>query len=108
MTRSSLEVDHGRDVRAAKELQAQFDGSDLQLQKKVAELNTHKLEANIGGLELENGAHRDPAVVVTEVTSQIVSSRSVIVEIELKTDTNSHICESLNSSIWSRMRRTDM
>ena len=79
MTRSSLEADHGRDVRAAKELQAQFEGSDLQLQRKVAELNTHKLEAI--GPELENVVHRDPAVVVTEVTSQIVSSKSVIVEI---------------------------
>lgn len=107
MARSSLEaaVEPSRDVRAAKELQAQFESSDLQLQKKVAELYAHKLE--IDGVESEDGMHRDPAVVDSRVASQIASPSFIIVEVNLQI-TDSRICESLNFSTWSKMQRTDM
>jgi hypothetical protein len=74
MSRPSIEpsIDYGENVRAAKTLQIQFDGSDLQLRKKVVELNTHNLDGG-DGLELENRGNRDPAVVATEVTNQLVS-----------------------------------
>lgn len=72
MSRPPIEptLDYGENVRAAKEFQMQFDGSDLLLCKKVDELNTH----NLDGLEFENRGHRDPAVVAIEVANQIVSS----------------------------------
>ena len=75
MSRPSTEptIDYGENVRAAKALQIQFDGSDLQLRKKVVELNTHNLDGG-DGIELEN---RDPAVVATEVSNQLVSSACI-------------------------------
>lgn len=77
MSRPSTEltIDYGENVRAAKALQIQFDGSDLQLCKKVVELNTHNLDGD--GVELENKGNRDPAVVSTEVANQIVSSACI-------------------------------
>ena len=69
-------MDHGENVRAATALQIQFDGSDIQLCKKVVELNTHDLDGD--GIELETRGNRDPAVVATEVANQIVSSFTCI------------------------------
>ena len=73
MARPSFEIniEHGENVRVAKEFQTRFESADLQIRKKARELNAHNMEGG-DGLELENGENRDPAVVAVEVASQTV------------------------------------
>lgn len=79
MSRSSTEltIDYGENVRAANELQAQFEGSNLQLRKRVDEFNTHNLDGG-EGTELENRRNKDPGAIAIEVTNQTVSSSHCI------------------------------
>jgi len=74
VTRPSLElsVEHGELVRKARELQAHLEGSDLQLAKKVIELNARDTEGQAGS-DNEDEENKDPAIVAMDVAAQIVS-----------------------------------
>ncbi|KAF9524662.1 hypothetical protein CPB83DRAFT_797617 [Crepidotus variabilis] len=72
MARPSLDipVEHSKNVNKAKTLQAKLEQSDLQLVKKVTELNMHEVNGE-DGTELDNREIKDPAIVSLDVVSQI-------------------------------------
>ncbi|KAH6906673.1 hypothetical protein BKA70DRAFT_395481 [Coprinopsis sp. MPI-PUGE-AT-0042] len=70
--RTSLEARQEQDkhLEAAKRLQSHFEGADLQLEKHLKSFGDYRLDAN----DLEDGEEvklKDPAIVASDVTSQI-------------------------------------
>lgn len=71
--RLSLEnVEHGKNVEAARTLEAQMSKANLQLVNKVAELNAHRTNEDGEFEEEDEGKSRDPAIVAQELADQIV------------------------------------
>ena len=64
-------VEPGKNVEAARALQARLQNLNVQLVNRVAELNAHQLESE-EGLESEEMETKDPAIVAMEVADQIV------------------------------------
>lgn len=70
--RLSLEnIEHGKNVDAARALEAQMSKANLQLVNRVAELNAHRTNED-GEFEEDDGKSRDPAIVAQELSDQIV------------------------------------
>jgi hypothetical protein len=77
--RTSLEARQEQDkhLEAAKRLQSHFEGSDLQLEKHLKSFGDYRLDAD----DLEDGEEvklKDPAIVASDVTSQIVRCLSLL------------------------------
>ncbi|PPR01964.1 hypothetical protein CVT26_008746 [Gymnopilus dilepis] len=64
-------VEPGKNVEAARALQARLQNLNVQLVNCVAELNAHQLESE-EGLESEEMETKDPAIVAMEVADQII------------------------------------
>ncbi|CAA7268255.1 unnamed protein product [Cyclocybe aegerita] len=78
MSRPSLElsVEPGKNVQAARQVQARLQAANLQLVKKVAVFNAHRKEED-EELEGEGATNKDPAIVAMDLAAQIAYLRKL-------------------------------
>ncbi|PPQ75263.1 hypothetical protein CVT24_007436 [Panaeolus cyanescens] len=70
-----LQLEHGKLVQSAKALQTRLDNADIQLVKKAAELNAHRLDTDEFVEYDDESLHKDPAIVRMDVSDQIAYLR---------------------------------
>ncbi|KAF8155495.1 hypothetical protein B0H34DRAFT_798675 [Crassisporium funariophilum] len=70
--RASLgtQVECDKYLQAAKSLQTRLENADLQLVKKVSELNSHRMDSDDES-DSEDAVNKDPAIVAMDVATQI-------------------------------------